>query len=116
MGIEFVRKAAPKFRKGLDKRRIELSTPNLFTQAPACGPRTYAASLRQGESLAAGDQVVVRFQEKKVVLMRGINPVGEVRNPPGELVDALVASHGIACGRVQEIHDIAYMAEISVCR
>ena len=34
MGIDFIRKAAKSFRKGLDRRRIELATPNLFTQKP----------------------------------------------------------------------------------
>ena len=29
MGIDFIRKAAPSFRKALDRRRIELATPSL---------------------------------------------------------------------------------------
>ena len=32
MGIDFIKKAAPPFRKGLDRRRIELATPTLFSR------------------------------------------------------------------------------------
>ncbi len=56
MGIDFIRKAAPSFRKGLDRRRIELATPTLFTQEPASVPRAYAARLRGDKSQAIDEK------------------------------------------------------------
>ncbi len=50
MGLDFIRKAAPAFHKGLDQKRIELATPTLFTQQPGAAPRTYAAHVRGGEA------------------------------------------------------------------
>ena len=116
MGIDFVRKAAPSFHKGLDRRRIELGTPNLFTQEPACAPRAYAANVRNGQSLHAGEEVCVHLSEAdQVVVFRGLDPIAVFNSPSTELIEALRASHGEAGGIVQEVHDMAHIAEIAVC-
>ncbi len=116
MGVDFIRKAAPSFRKGLDRRRIELGTPDLFTQHPTNAPRIYAASLRAGKALETGEQVCVHLDEaQRVLVLRGLDAIGEFNNPTADLLDALVASHGEACGLVQAFHSIARIAEITVC-
>ncbi|HEY6270451.1 MAG TPA: hypothetical protein VIX19_00480 [Terriglobales bacterium] len=115
MGIEFIRKAAPSFRKGLDRRRIELGTPKLFRQEPTCIPRAYAANIGSGQTVATGEKLGVRFDGEQVVALRGLDPVATFSSPPTELKDALRASHGEACGLVKEVHEIAQMVEIAVC-
>jgi len=115
MGIDFVRKAARSFHKGLDRRRIELATPNLFTQQPASTPRSYAANLRSGKSLSEGEKLGVRLDGDRVVAMRGLDPVATFDSPPTELVKALTASHGEACGVVKQVYGMAQTAEIDVC-
>ena len=115
MGIEFIRKAAPSFRKGLDRKRLQLGTPTLFTQQPICAPRTYAATLRTGKRLAVGEKLGVRLDGQQVVALHGLDPVAVFESPPRELVNALQASHGEACGTVHEVHTAAETAEISVC-
>ena len=115
MGLDFIRRAARSFHKGLDRRRIELATPTLFTQQPACAARTYAANLRSGQTLTAGEKLGVRLDGQRVLAMRGLDPVATINSPPAELMDALSASHGEACGVVQQVHDIAHVAEITVC-
>lgn len=115
MGLDFIRRAAHTFHKGLDRRRIELATPTLFTQPPTSLPRTYAAEVRGGQTLTAGEQLSVRLDGQRVLALRGLDPVAIINSPPVELMDALSASHGEACGVVNEVHDIAHIAEISVC-
>jgi hypothetical protein len=115
MGLDFIRRAARSFHKGLDRRRIELATPTLFTQQPTCAPRTYAANLNDGQTLTTGEKLGVRLDGERVLAMRGLDPVASINSPPAELMDALSASHGEACGIVQQVHDIANVAEISVC-
>lgn len=115
MGIDFIRKAAPSFRKGLDRMRIELATPTLFTQQPGCAPRSYAASMRSGRTLAIGDKLGVRLDGQLVTAFRGLDQVATFNNPPAELLEALAASHNEASGLVQRVHDIAQVAEIAVC-
>jgi hypothetical protein len=115
MGIEFVKKAAPSFRKGLDRMRIQLATPTLFTQQPAYAPRAYAANLHRGQTVSTGEKLGVRLDGEHVLVLRGIDPVAIFNSPTVELMEALQASHGEACGLVQEVHDIARMVEITVC-
>jgi hypothetical protein len=116
MGLNFIRKAAPSYRKGLDRRRIELCTPTLFTQQPTGSPRGYAASLRSGQDLHAGEQVCVHLNgQEEVLVLRGLDPVAVLTSPPRELIEALGASFGEAGGVVQEVHKISGTAEIAVC-
>jgi hypothetical protein len=41
--------------------------------------------------------------------------VAQIRNPPSELIVGLKASFGEACGVVQVVHEMACIAEITVC-
>ena len=115
MGIDFIRRAARSFHKGLDRRRIELGTPNFFTQHPTSAPRSYAAAMQSGKCVAEGEKLGVRLEGNRVVAMRGLDPVATFSSPPTELVKALAASHGEACGVVRQIHSMAQTAEIDVC-
>jgi hypothetical protein len=115
MGIDFIKKAAPRFRKGLDRRRIELATPTLFSREPAAAPRAYAAQLRNDKPLAVGDKLSVRLDGHSVLAMRGLDLIAVFKSPTTELKRALSASFGEACGTVQVIHSVARIAEITVC-
>jgi hypothetical protein len=115
MGIDFIRKAAPSFRKGLDWRRIELATPNLFTQEPISVPRAYAAQLRNDQTITVGEKLGVRLDGQNVLALRGLELVAIFKSPTADLKDALTASFGEACGTVQAFHSIARIAEITVC-
>ena len=115
MGVDFIRRAAPSFHKGLDKRRIELAIPKLFTQQPASAARTYAADLHKGQMLKVGEKLGVRLDGQQVFATRGLDPVASISSPPAELLEALSAGHGEASGIVQHVHDMACVAEIRVC-
>ena len=115
MGLDFIRKAAASYRKGLDRRRVELATPTLFTQEPGCAPRAYVARLRGGKRLAVGEKVGVRLIEHQVTACRGLDTVASFTSPPAELIEAITASGGEACGVVQQVHEAAEVAEITVC-
>jgi hypothetical protein len=114
MGLDFIRKAAPSFHKGLDRRRIELATPTLFTQEPGRAPRAYAARVVSGKRLEPGDKVGVRLVERQVTACRGLDPIANFTSPSAELIDTLAAG-GEAWGVVQQVHDAAQIAEITVC-
>ena len=115
MGLDFIRKAAKSFHKGLDQSRIDLGTPDLFTHQPDCAPPTYAMTSRADSKLRAGQDLSVRFHDGLVVAQRGMDIVGELNDPPPELKKALQESHDEACGTVKVIYEIAETAEITVC-
>ena len=115
MGIDFIRKAAPSFHKGLDRRRIELGTPDLFSRKIEGVPRAYAAAVESGERLAVGEKLCICLKGEEVIALRGLSIVALVRNPTAELINGLTASFGEACGVVQVFHEIASIAEITLC-
>jgi hypothetical protein len=115
MGLDFIRRAAPSFRKGLDRMRVKLGTPTLFTQQPTTTPLAYAAQLRMDRTVEMGEKLGVRFDGHQILAMRGLDAVAVFQNPTAELRDALKASHGEACGIVQTVHAVARVAEITVC-
>ena len=115
MGLDFIRKAAKSFRKGLDQSRVELGTPDLFTRKPECEPRAYAATIHANSKLSPGEELGVRFHGDKIVAQRGTDIVAAFDSPPRELVEALRESYGEAWGTVTQVYDLADTAEITVC-
>jgi hypothetical protein len=115
MGLDFVRKVAKSFHKGLDRDRIGLATLDLFTQYPTFAQRAYAATVHDGQRVSAGDELSVRLEGEQVVLLRGLDLVATVDIPSVELKEALSSSYGEACGTVLQVHTMAHMAEVRVC-
>lgn len=115
MGLDFIRKAAKSFHKGLDRHRILLGTPHLFTQHPYSAPRAYAATILNGKRIRTGDQLSVRLDGEQVLALRGLDHVATFDTPPAELKNALTSSFGEAFGTVQQVHSMAGMAEIYIC-
>lgn len=115
MGLDFIRKIAPTFHKGLDRALVKLHTPDLFKRGPVQESRAYAARMRPGKNLSPGQELSIRIDNGKVVALRDMEVVAEFISPPDELVEAIRASFGEACGVVREVHELAEIAEISVC-
>ena len=115
MGIDFIRRTARSFHKGLDIRRIELASPNLFTQAPSPKPRTYVAHVCSGQKIDFGEKLGIHLDGKHVLAMRGLNRVATISSPSPELLEALSVGHGETSCVVQEVHDLARVAEIRLC-
>jgi hypothetical protein len=115
VGIEFIRKAAPSFHKGLDQSRIALGTPRLFTVRPDCAPRAYAATPQVGATLCVGDHVGVFLEGANVLAVKGMTPVAVFNKPSAELLESLHESFGVAAGKVQEVHKLSGIVEIAVC-
>ena len=115
MGLDFIKKAARNFNKGVDRARIALGTPGLFRLEPGCVPQAYAVQLRGDKALQTGEKVGVRLDGQNVLAVRGFELVGVFKNPTPEVKAALSESHGEACGVLQTIHAIAGVAEITLC-
>jgi len=115
MGLEFIRKVAKTFHKGLDNSRIELCTPDLFKKQPQKQPRLYTATICGKRKLHQGDKLIVKMQNSNVVTLIGIDIVAKLDKPTDELIEAINNSYGEACGTVEETYDIADKIEITVC-
>ncbi|WP_143269025.1 hypothetical protein [Azospirillum agricola] len=115
MGADFIEKAAPTFRKSWDRARLSLATADLFTRTPNCTVRTAAADILGDANLEVGERLTVEAQNGDLIARRGNSSVARFTNPAPELLNAVVASCGIAKGTVEQVYTIAGVAEISLC-
>lgn len=115
MGLEFIQKAAPSFKRGLDRARISLGTPDLLTRHPRCFARAAAASVTTPRTLRESDYVTVQLVGGTAVAMQGLCIVATFIDPPAAIIDALAEAHGVAPGAVVAVHDLADIVEIEIC-
>lgn len=115
MGTDFIEKATPSFKKSWDRARTALGTADLFTRTPDCAARTAAADILGDARLQVGDRLTVEAQNGALVARRGNRDVARFTSPAPELVKAVETSCGIAKGTVEQVHELAGVAEISLC-
>ena len=115
MGIDFIEKATPTFKKSWDRARVELATADLFTRVPACATRTAVADIIGRAQLSVGERLTVEIQDESLVARRGNSKVAHFTKPAPALVQAVKESCGVAKGKVEQVHDVAGVAEISLC-
>jgi len=115
MGLDFIEKAAKRFHKRLDGLRVQLGTPDLFTQEPECAPRSYVATILANQSLSCNEQLGVRLQGERISVLRGLDPVAEINTPVAELLEALKESHDEAYCKITAVHSCANTAELIIC-
>jgi hypothetical protein len=65
--------------------------------------------------LQIGEQVIVEIDAADLAARRGNTEVARFTAPPVELIRAVEASCGIAKGIVEQVHELACVAEISLC-
>jgi hypothetical protein len=115
MGSDFLETVKHTYKKMLDRARVELATADLLTKTTACATRTAVADIVDGQSLEVGEQITVEVENGQLVGRRGFTEVARFGSPPKDLLAAVEASCGIAKGTVEQVHDLAGVAEISLC-
>lgn len=115
MGLDFIKKAAPTFHKALDRRAVELRTPNLFSRDIPSVSRSASAEICSGSHFMPGDKVYLRILGKKLIAQRDNGVVAEFPSPPAEFLNHIEAGSGIAKGEVKVIHALSQTIEIEIC-
>jgi hypothetical protein len=115
MGADFLEKATPTFKKCWDKGRLDLVTDDLLTRLPTIKLRSFAAEMSASGSLKKGEKITVDKHGKALVATRGHTELARCEDSPAELLDAIEANCGMVQGTVDEVHELAGIAEISIC-
>jgi hypothetical protein len=115
MGIDFIRTAAPAFNRVLDRRLVELHSPNLFSRDLPVVSRTARAELRGPFDTKAGAEVLLRVVDGKVVVQVQGSIIAECPAAPAEFVAQLHAGAGIARGEVKSVQPISQTIEVAIC-
>jgi len=115
MGLDFIRNAAPKFNRVLDRRLVELNSPTLFSRELPIISRTARAELCGATVVQQGEIVLLRIVSDKFVVQRLNSIIAECPSAPDEFIIHLRAGAGIAKGKVISVQPISQTLEISLC-
>jgi len=115
MGVDFIRKTAPSFRRSLDRRSVALRTPKLFTRDIPVVSRTARANICHSATMAPGEKVLLRLNGQKLVAQRDNLIVAEFSNPPAELLNQIQCGAGVGEGEVKSVNPLSETVEIGIC-
>ncbi|WFU13036.1 hypothetical protein QA646_27145 (plasmid) [Rhizobium sp. CB3090] len=115
MGIEFLTRTRTTIRKHIDRKRVELATPDLFTQQPTDQPRCAMISLKKGAVVKEGDRLIIELSKASITVSSDNNVVGVYEKPSPEVLTNLSNSGGTAGGVVRRVMKLSGKAEVSLC-
>lgn len=115
MGIEFLTRTRTTIRKHIDRKRVQLATPDLFTEQPTNQPRCAMISLQQGAAVKEGDRLIIELHKTSITARRDNSVVGVYENPNSEVLTNLANSGGTAGGIVRRVLKLSGKAEVSLC-
>ena len=115
MGSEFLKKTGRTNAKSLDRGRIELSTPDLFTRTPNEQPRSVVAKLEGGAALKCGEKVIIEPSGNALNAVVGNRTLAVVKDAPPDVVSEITGSCGVARGEVSKVHTLSNTVELTLC-
>jgi hypothetical protein len=114
MGSEELKKRRRSHDKYVDRQRVELATPDLFTQTPKDQPRSCVASIAPDTAVAIGESFIFEAAENGLLGRRGNSVVLTLPRPPADILNAVRAGAGVAIGEVQRINKLSRTAEVTI--
>src|ERR1043165_732321 len=115
MGLDFIRKTAPTFKRALDMRAVALRTPKLFGRDIPVVARSARATVCHAAKMKPKDKVLLRVIDGKLIAQRENLVVAEFPNPPAELVNQIQCGAGVGEGEVKSVHPLSETVEIGIC-
>lgn len=115
MGVDFLERARKTIKRSWDRQRVALGTSDLLTRQPDCAARSVAGEIVGNARLSPGDKLTVEKGAGGLVARHGLTEVVRIRAAPAEIMQAIEESCGIGVGTVDQVHDAAGVAEISIC-
>jgi hypothetical protein len=114
MGVDFIRRAAPTFRKSWNQGKLELAIPNLFTRLPGAQRRSVTAECSDINQIACGLPVTVVADGDSLVTLNGTRAVGRVRSAPPDVMRRIADAGGIAVGTIGEIRPVSETFDVEL--
>ncbi len=115
MGIDFIERSKKTINAGYDRRRYDLAREGLFTQHPECARYAGRIKLRPGRRVEVGEDVLIEERDGRFFASRGMDVIGDFRNPPPALRAAVRDYGGAMPGWVESVMELSGAAEIVPC-
>jgi hypothetical protein len=114
MGAEELTKRRQSHDKYVDRQRVELATPNLFTLMPENQPRSCVATLIGDAAVSIGEFFVIEASNNGLVARRGNSIVLTILDPPADVLSAVRTGAGIASGTVQHVYKLSRRVQVMI--
>jgi hypothetical protein len=114
MGAEELKKRRPSHDKYIDRQRVALATPDLFTQTPEDQPRSCIASVAVGATVEIGESFVIEPSEMGMLGRCGNSVVLHFGQPPCDILKAVRSGAGVATGEIRRINKLSRTVEVTI--
>ena len=115
MGVDFLQRTKKTINAGYDNRLYELAREDLLTRHPECARYAGRMRLRPGISVEQGENLLVEERNGWLFASRGMDVVGDFRDPPRAIRDAVRDHGGAIAGTVDTVMEISGSAEVILC-
>jgi hypothetical protein len=114
MGLDFLRRTAKSSSKAWDRGKADLSIPSLFGQQPERQTRTVLADYDDGVKLSSGEPLTFYLRDQNMLVVRENTRIGEIKNPPPDIVAKIRDAGGCALGQVQTVNQLSGTADVEI--
>jgi hypothetical protein len=114
MGLDFLRRTAKSSSKAWDRGKADLSIPSLFSQQPERQTRTVLADCDDGVQLSSGESLTLHCQDQRMLVVRENTCIGEVKNPPPDIVAKIRDLGGCALGQAQTVYQLSRTFDVEI--
>lgn len=115
MGTNLQKRAQKSFAKHVDSAMKEVSTSDLFDEAPESCPRQFVAEPNRDANLKTGDKINLEMDGKTVLGTQGRDTVFRVQTPPPDLVLLVKSNSGIAEASIAKVNPLSGTVEVNLC-
>jgi hypothetical protein len=114
MGAEELTKRRQSHDKYIDRRRVELATPDLFTQMPENQSRSCVGTLIGDAAVSVGESLVIEAADNSLLARRGNSIVLTISDPPVDVLTAVRTGAGVASGTVQHVYKLSRNVQVTI--
>jgi hypothetical protein len=115
MGADFLERTKKTIRRSWDRERVALATSDLLTREPGCAGRSVVGEIIGGAKLLPGEKLTIERDAGGLIARRGLTEVIRISQAPPDVIRGVEESCGIAVGTIDQVHDTARVAEITIC-
>lgn len=114
MGAEELKKRRRSHDKYIDRQRVALATPDLFTRVPEDQPRSCIAVMAEGMPAKIGDDFILQADKGKLVGCRGNSVHLSSTTAPPDILQAVSNGAGAAVGEIIRINRLSRTVEVKI--
>ncbi len=115
MGVDFLQRIKKTINAAYDNWRYNLARADLLTRHPECARYAGRMRLRPGVTLEQGEDVLVEERDGRLFASRGMQVVGDFREPPAAMREAVRDHGGMIPGTVDSVLALSGSAEVILC-